>query len=169
MAARDVLKNLNLFVDGRGYAGQIDEYNPPDLTLTTEDYRAGGMDAPITLDMGMEVLETSFSLIAYDKSVLSLFGVAEGNNVQFIARGALESYDGTVTAVVHTMGGKITQIQRGTWTAGQKPQLTITMRLDYYKETHGGETVNEIDVQNMVRIVNGGEDRLAAIRDAIGI
>ena len=32
MAARDVLKNINLFVDGRGYAGQLQDYTPPVLT-----------------------------------------------------------------------------------------------------------------------------------------
>ncbi|AMW35750.1 hypothetical protein HEQ62_10815 [Haematospirillum jordaniae] len=41
MAARDVLKNINLFVDGRGYAGQLSEYSPPSLALVTEDFRAG--------------------------------------------------------------------------------------------------------------------------------
>lgn len=168
MAARDILKNINLFVDGRGYAGQIDDYSPPDLTLVTEDYRAGGMDAPITLDMGMEALEASFNLSAYDRDVLLQFGVAEGNSIPFIARGALESYDGTVTAVVHTMRGKITTLSRGTWEPGTKPQLSITMRLDYYKEEHGGQVVHEIDIENMVRIVNG-QDRLTEIREAIGL
>ena len=168
MPARDVLKNINLFVDGRGYAGQIDEYNAPDLTLSTEDYRAGGMDAPITIEMGQEPLETSFSLIAYDADVLALWGVAAGASVPFTARGALESYDGTVKPVIHRMRGKITSLQRGTWAPGQKPALTITMRLDYYQETHDGVITHEIDVENMVRTVNG-VDRLAAQRAALGI
>lgn len=56
MAARDILKNFNLFVDGRGYAGNVSEYTPPNLAVQTEDHRAGGMDAPIALDMGMEGL-----------------------------------------------------------------------------------------------------------------
>lgn len=168
MAARDVLKNINLFVDGRGYAGQVANYTPPQLTLVTDDHRAGGMDAAVTLDMGMEPLEVSFALTAYDRNALALFGVAEGNQVQFTARGALESYDGTVTPVVHQMRGKITAIDRGTWTPGEKANLTITMRLDYYKETHGGQVVHEIDVVNMVRVVNG-VDRLAQQRAALGI
>lgn len=168
MAARDVLKNINLFVDGRGYAGQLSEYNPPELTLVTEDYRGGGMDAPITVEMGMEPLETSFSLIAYDRDVLALFGIAEGNGVRLIARGALESYDGTVKPVVHTMRGKITQLSRGTWAPGQLPALQVTLRLTYYQEEHNGEVIHEIDIDNMVRIVNG-TDRLAQLRDALGM
>ena len=168
MPVRDVLKNINLFVDGRGYAGQIAEYNPPDLTLTTEDFRGGGMDAPIAIEMGQEALETSFALIAYDINVLSLWGVADGQEVPFTARGALESGDGTVTPVVHRMRGKITSLARGAWTPGSQPALTVTMRLAYYQEVHGGTIIHEIDIENMRRVVNG-VDRLAEQRAALGI
>lgn len=168
MAANDILKNMNLYVDGRGYAGKIDDYTPPDLSLVIEDYRAGGMDTSVPIDMGMEPLKASFNLGSYDRDVLALFGVAEGNKVPFTARGALESYDGTVTAVVHTMRGRITKIGRGTWTPGTKPQMNVEIALDYYKETHGSITVHEIDVENMIRVVNG-VDRLKQIRQAIGL
>ncbi|MFB9149517.1 phage major tail tube protein [Roseovarius ramblicola] len=168
MPARDVLKNLNLFVDGRGYAGQIDEYSPPDLTLTTEDYRGGGMDAPVPIEMGMESLETSFALISYDRNVLTQWGVRQGASVPMTVRGALESFDGTVKPVVHRMRGMITSLQRGTWAAAQKPALTVTMRPVYYREEHDGVLTHEIDLENMVRIVNG-EDLLAATRAALGL
>ena len=168
MAARDVRKNLNLFVDGRGYAGQIEEFNPPKLALVTEDFRAGGMDAPIELTMGMEKLEADFSLISYDKDVLSLFGVAEGSVVPFVAREALESFDGTVTPVVHTMRGKIRELDPGTSKAGDKPSLNVAMALTNYKLQHGDTTVIEIDVENMVRSING-VDALAGIRNALGL
>ncbi len=165
---RDVLKNLNLFVDGRGYAGQIDDYTPPALTMQTEEYRAGGMDAPVDISMGMEAMETSFNLIAYDRDVLGQFGLAEGNLVQLTARGALESFDGSRSTVVHNMRGKVTSLGRGTWAAGQKPQLSVTMRLVYYRETHGDLPIHEIDVENMIRRING-IDQLAEERDALGI
>jgi P2 family phage contractile tail tube protein len=42
------------------------------------------------------------------------------------------------------------------------------MDLRSYKYTQGGRTINDIDIPNMVRIVNG-TDRLAAQRNAIGI
>ena len=168
MPARNVLKNLNLFVDGRGHAGQIDEYSPPDLTLTTEDYRGGGMDAPVPIEMGMEPLETSFALIAYDPDVLTAWGVKQGASVPLTIRGALESFDGTVTPVIHRMRGMVTSLGRGTWAAAQKPTLTVTMRPVYYQETHNGVLIHEIDIDNMVRVING-EDRLASTRAALGI
>ena len=168
MAARDVRKNINLFVDGRGYAGQIEEFNPPKLAITTEEFRGGGMDAPIELTMGMEKLECDFGLIAYDVEVLKLFGVAEGSLVSFVAREALESFDGTVTPVVHTMRGKIRELDPGTSKAGDKPSLKVSMALTYYKLQHGTTTVLEVDVENMVRVVNG-VDQLASQRAALGL
>lgn len=168
MAARDVRKNFNAFVDGRGYAGQVDEFNAPKLTLITEEFRAGGMDAAIDVNMGMEKLVADFSLKAYDANVLALWGVAEGQEVPFTLRESLESFDGTVKAVVHSMRGKITELDPGTSKAGELPLLKATLSLTYYKLDHDGATIHEIDVPNMVRIVNG-VDALAAIRSALAI
>ena len=68
MAARDVRKNINLFVDGRGYAGQLQEFNPPVLTQKTEEFRGGGMVGPVAIPMGLEALMASATLIAYDRA-----------------------------------------------------------------------------------------------------
>lgn len=168
MAASDVRKNLNLFVDGRGFAGQIEEFNAPKLALKLEEFRAGGMNAPIDLDMGQEKMECDFSLVQYSKDVLALFGLAPGSTVPLVAREALESFDGTVTAVVHTMRGRITEVDPGTSKAGDKPSLKFALSLTYYKLQHGSTVVQEIDVPNMIHIVNG-VDRLAAQRAALGI
>lgn len=168
MAARDVIKNHNLFVDGRGYAGQLREVTPPKLTLVTEEARMGGMDAPVDITMGMEKLTADFTLISYDRAVLSLWGVAEGQHVAFTIREVLESHDGTTTPVVHNMRGKITELDSGTHTPGQAPGLKVTASLNYYKQTHGGRVIHEIDVDNMVRTVNG-VDALSAQRRALGM
>lgn len=168
MAARDVLKNFNLFVDGKGMAGQVDEYNAPKLTLKTEEYRGGGMDAPLELTMGMEKLECDASIIAYDSDVLALFGVVEGAQFSFTVRGHLESFDGTKSAVVHNMRGKIKELDSGSWKPGEKPSLKISMALSYYKLTIDGRIIHEIDIENMVHIQNG-VDVLAAARANLGI
>lgn len=168
MAARDVRKNLNLFVDGRGYAGQIDDFNAPKLTLKTEEFRGGGMFAPLDLTMGMEALKTDFSLLAYDRNVLASFGVAEGFTAPFVAREVLEDLAGNVTPVVHTMRGKVTELDPGTSAPGGKTSLKVQMSLAYYKLEHGGQVIHEIDVENMVAIVSG-VDLLAAQRAALAI
>lgn len=168
MSARDVRKNLNAFVDGRGYAGQLSSFTPPALTLTTEDFRGGGMNAATEIEMGMERLEGSMTFIAYDRDVLALWGVGPGREVPFTVREALESADGTVKAVVHTMRGKIRSFDSGEHSPGEVPSLTIELALNYYRHEHDGVVLHEIDVPNMVQVVNG-VDRLAAQRQALGI
>jgi P2 family phage contractile tail tube protein len=166
--ASNLLKNFNLYVDGRGFAGVVDELQLPTLGLVVEDFRAGGMDASVAVEMGQEKLEASFVLSGYEENVLNLWGIGQGTTVPLVARGALESLDGAVTPVVVYMNGTIRSMEPGAWKAGEKSTITFTMDLRSYKYTQAGRTINDIDVPNMVRIVNG-TDRLAAQRNAIGI
>lgn len=168
MGVRDVIKNWNVFIDGKGYAGQAEEVNPPKLTLKVEEFRAGGMNVPKELDMGMEKMEADFSLISFDRLVLARFGVAVGQTVPFVIRKVLESDDGTTTPVAYTMRARVKGIDPGTLKAGDKASLKVTLAVDYFKLDHGGITVQEIDVDNMVHMVNG-VDVLAGQRAALGI
>lgn len=168
MAAKAVRKYINLFVDGRGHAGQIEEFTPPKLGLKVEEFRAGGMDAPVDIPFGMERLEADFTLISYDRHVLAGFGLVSGAVLPFQAREVLEDHDGTVTSVIHHLRGRIREIDPGTSKAGDKPALKISLSVDYYKLVHGATTVHEIDPHNMLRIVNG-VDQLAEHRRALGM
>lgn len=164
----DILKNMNLFVDGRGHAGNIDELTLPKLALKTEDFRAGGMDAPVAVEMGMEKLEVSFTLSRFDKETLKLFGLASGNVKPLTARGSVESEDGTKLPVVVNMRGTMRELDMGNWKPGEKATVKAAIDLRYYKLTHGGEVIHEIDIENMVRII-GGVDQLAETRKNIGL
>lgn len=166
--ARDVLKNINAFVDGVGFAGQVEDYNPPKQTLQTEDFKGGGMFAPLEITMGLQKLETDFSIIAYDEGVLGDFTLAEGQPIAFEFRGFLESYDGTNSSVTHNITGKIKELDRGTWKSGEKSLLKISIAASYFKELRGAVTIHEIDVQNMIYIING-TDIMAAARAALGM
>lgn len=164
----NVLKNVNLFVDGRGYAGQVMEVNLPKLTVKMEEHRDGGMDAPAEIDMGLEKLECDFSTSNIDAELLRSWGLAPGNAIPVTFRGALESEDGTVTGVTCQVRGNVKEVDYGTWKAGEKVPLKCAMAVHYYRYEHDGEVIHEIDVDNMIRIVNG-TDRLAEQRAALGI
>lgn len=168
MAARDVLKNLNLFVDGRGQAGQLEDFNPPKLTLKMDEFRGGGMNAPLEIDQGLEKLEADFSLIGYDADVLALFGLRNGSDTPLVARGVLVSHDGTTTPVAHYMRGRVKMQDPGTWKAGEKAPLKTGVTLTYYKLVHGDRVIHEIDVVNMIQVVDG-VDQMAAQRAALGM
>ena len=166
--ASQILKNFSLFVNGKGYAGQAEEIKTPTLNLKGEEYRAGGMDAPVFVELGQEKLEASFILTGYFPEVLSLWGVGPQAVIQFVARGAVESLDGTVQPVNVTMNGLIRQIEPAAWKAGEKSALTFSLELQSYTYTQNGTVVHDIDILNFKRVVNG-VDRLASQRTAIGL
>ena len=85
-----ILKNFNLFVDGRGYAGRVDEITLPKLTIKTEEFQGAGMSAPVEIDLGMEKLEMDMTFSEYDPELFKLFGLTNGSEVAFTIRGALE-------------------------------------------------------------------------------
>ena len=94
-----VLKNMNLFVDGRGYAGRVDEIKLPKLTLKTEEHRAGGMDIPVELELGMDKLEAELTISDFDPEVFKLFGLLDSTRTQITLRGAIQA-QGTVARPV---------------------------------------------------------------------
>ncbi len=166
--ADNILKNMNLFVDGVGFAGEVEEMTPPVLTIIEEDVRTGGMDAPLALDFGMEKLSASFSMSNYNKDIMKRFGFTKGTRIPVVMRGALVDWDGTVKAAIITMTGKIRSIDLGSWTAGSRQTMKVEMSLDYYKHEVDKEVVHEIDILNMKRVVDG-IDQLEAMRNAIGM
>lgn len=166
---RNVRKYFSTFVNGLSYAGDTEELTLPKLVMKMEEWRAGGMNAPMEVNVGMEKMESDFSMLAYDPNILGLFGVAVGQQTPFTFREVLESDgDGTVTGVVHTLRGRIKEIDQGTVKPGEKVAIKTSIAVDYYKLQHGATVVHEIDVVNMIHVVNG-VDILAAQRSALGM
>lgn len=119
----NILKNFNLFVDGRGYAGRVEEVILPKLSVKTEEHRVGGMDIPIELDMGMNKLDCDFTISDYDPKILESFGLYNGAQVPLTLRGGLTDESAAVTPVVVTLRGAWREVDFGTWKVGQKTPL----------------------------------------------
>lgn len=167
-AAAQIRKNFNLFLDGFGYAGNVEEYQPPSLAVQVEDFRAGGMDTSVALDMGQEKMEATFKLSKITFEALRLWGVGQGQTFSLVVRCALEDLDGTVKPEVFTQRGTIRTIEFDAITPGSKAGVQITMDIREFAYEIDGVRVHDIDALNMKRIVNG-VDRLAAQRAAIGL
>jgi len=162
-----VLKNFSLFVDGRGLAGTIDTLTLPTFALKMEEFRGGGMDAPVELDMGMEKLEGTFALAEYNPDIVALYGLARADT-QLTARGALRRDGEDAIPMVVNMTGQVKELDPGDWKAGDMATGTFSYTLRYLKITVGGRELIEIDKVNMIRRING-VDQLATIRQAIGV
>lgn len=166
---KDTLRNMNLYVNGKGYAGVIDELTLPKLTVKTEEYRGGGMDIPIEVDMGMEKMEIDFTLSKFDRNVLTSFGLKAGINIPLTVRGSILSEEhGTEQPIVIHLKGIVREMDFGTWKAGDQATVKTLIALRYYRLTLNHNNLIEIDIANMVRKIDG-IDQLAESRKNIGL
>ena len=163
------LRNFSLFIDGEGYAGKVTELTLPTLAIQAEEYRAGGLDVPVEIDMGMEALEAEFTLAEYDPEVLKLWGLYDQMAVQLTARGAIQrNGDADAVSVVVNLTGHFKTFDPGAFEAGAITEANFTFGVRYYKLAIANEELIEIDIENMKRIVNG-TDQLTSLREAMGL
>ncbi|MGO4003743.1 phage major tail tube protein [Pseudomonas fluorescens] len=164
----EVLYNTNLFVDGISLQGDVPSLTLPKLTLKTDDYRAGGMDAAVEIDMGTEKLEASFTTNGVRREVLKFFGQADLTAFNASFRGAFKGQKGAVKSVVATLRGGLKEVDPGEWKPGEKGEFKYAVAVTYYKLEIDGSVMFEIDPLNSIRVIDG-TDQLAAVRAALGM
>ena len=164
----ETLANMNLFVDGISFQGDVPSLTLPKLTLKTEEHRVGGMDVPVELDMGMEKQEAGFTTTGVRRESLKMFGLADGSGFNGVFRGAFKGLKGKVTPVIVTLRGLLKEVDMGDWKSGDKAEIKHNVALTYYKLEVDDRLIYEIDALGMKRVING-VDQLAAQRSALGL
>ncbi len=159
------LKAFNLYLDGGSYAGRADTITLPELNFVRESHRAGGMDGPRSIELGMELLSVSMVVSDYDTRLISLMGQ---DDVPIVARGSVQEQGKGPEAIVVNMRGLFAGLNFSAWTPGTKSTQTLTGELGYFRYRQRDEEFCEIDILNMIRRF-GGIDQLAGHRDNIGI
>ena len=164
----NLLRNINLEVDGRAYPRKVKMLRLPKLTIQTQEYRAGGMDSSVDIDMGMERMEAVFTMSSIDAELLKHFGLTAERSVPLAFRGGLRDDSGATRPVVAHLRGQVKEIDWGDWTPGETSETAYMVSVRYYKFEQDGDVVHEIDVENMIRIIDG-EDQLESMRQALGL
>lgn len=164
-----IVKNYNLFVQGRGKAGLCDEAEVPEYVERTEEHSAGGMDGTAEVGMGQEAMRAKFTMAEVDPDLLRLVGIANGNTARLVLRASAQREDESfTTAHVYEMHGAIRNLKIAPFKKGEKTTVEFEMSVNYYRVNLAGEDLLEIDVINMIRRV-GGVDQLALQRADLGM
>lgn len=167
MALSRKLKNMNLFNEGQSYLAEVQSVNTPKLARKMEDYRGGGMDGTVKIDMGAEAMEMEWTLGGPDRTVLRQFGRPglSGTFLRFVGsyqNDATGSYD----TVEITVRGRHEEVDMGEAKIGEGGECKVKTQCVYYRLEWNGRVEVEIDVLNMIYIVDG-VDILAEQRAAI--
>jgi len=169
MALPRTLKDMLLFNEGLNYLGDAKTVTLPTLTRKMEEWRGAGMNVPVSMDMGMEAMELSFTCGGLRRDVLRQWGMPTAAGVYLRFAGNYQSDDTAAMDHVEVIvRGRHSEIEMGDQETGEVSEFKATMALAYYKLVWNGRTEIEIDPLAMIEIV-GGVDRLAERRSALGI
>lgn len=169
MALPSTLKNFNLFNDGSSYMGVAEEVKLPKLTRKMDEFRGGGMNGPVSVDLGQEKLELEFTCGGIMRQVFDQYAATKVDGVMLRFAGAYQRDDtADVQAVEVVVRGRHTEIDPGDSKAGDRGKLVVKSAISYYKLSIDGDAVIEIDLLNMIEIVNG-VDMMVEQRKAIGL
>lgn len=159
------IKNFNAFIGAVSYFGRVTEGKLPELKLKNSDYRGGGMDAPVAVPMGQEMMEAELTFAEWNAQLYK----AWGNRDRIVMRPAAQGEeDFGADTYIFTMAGRIKDVTGDPLKVADDASLKLVMAVDYFKVELNGETLIDIDVENAVRIV-AGVDQMAAMRVAMGI
>ena len=163
------LKNFNLFQNGVSFMGMVPEVTLPKLSRKMEEYRAGGMSGPVSVDFGNEAVSIEWTAGGLMIEALKQYGARSHGAVQLRFAGAYQEDDeGTVTAVEVVVRGRYKEIDLGTAKVADDTTHKYTMACSYYKLMVDGAAVIELDFMSGIETI-GGTDTTAAIRKAIGL
>ncbi len=161
------LKDLMLFNDGQRYLGEVSSATLPKLTRKLEEWRGGGMDSAVKIDMGGEAMEMEWATGGPLRDVLRQYADTDIAGVQLRFVGAWQQDDsGDVDRIEIVIRGRHEEIDMGEAKPGEGGEFKVKTALSYYKLTWNGVTEIEADPLGGVLIV-GGIDRRAAIRNAL--
>ena len=169
MALPRKLKNMNLFDEGESFHGQVDEVTLPKLSRKMEEYRAGGMNAPVEIDHGQELMTAEVVCGGIMESILKQWGSMKADGIGLRFAGSYQREDtGLEEQVEVVMRGRWKEVDMAGAKVGDDTKHKHMATLAYYRLSIAGQEIIEIDVLGMVERVNG-VDLMAERRKNIGL
>lgn len=169
MALPSIIKNMNLFLNGTSYLGKVPEVSIPKLARKFEDYRGGGMDGNVQVDMGMENIEFEWKPGGLIDAIFDGFGAAtvDAEQLRWVGAYQDDSTGGWTSAEI-SMRGRHQEIDMGTGKPGDAGGQTVKTVCPYYRLDINGANKIEYDALAMIFMVNG-VNRYEELRAILGV
>lgn len=165
---KKIIRDFSLAIDGVVFRGDCDMVSIPEFTKKMDEYRGGGMDAPVEVSLGYEKKELEFELTAADPSVVRLIGIGEEDFKLFTIYAYTKGFDNSEEGIKIECQGEVKKLDKRDLKPGDKTKLKFTVAVHWYKETQGGVVVLEHDPLNLKMTVNG-VDKYNTRRTLLGL
>jgi len=160
-----MMKDINIFVDGIGHLGTSKEVKLPQVKFKKQSIERGGFEKDINIGT-LEKLEAEFTLSEYSPAVYAAMGAgtATGLGANITIKGSITQQGKNIPALA-TLQGEI-EVDDGTWKANGEVERKINMSVNKYIMEIDGKQGVLLDTENMIAIIDG-VDYLADLRSQI--
>jgi P2 family phage contractile tail tube protein len=160
-----MMKDINIFVDGVGHLGTSEEIKLPTVKFKKESIERGGFEKDVNLGT-FEKLEAEFTLSEYSPAIYAAMaaGTATGLGVNITVKGSI-TQNGKHIPSLATLQGDI-EVDDGSWKANSKVERKVKMSVNLYAMHIDGKEAILLDTENMIAIIDG-VDYLADLRTHI--
>lgn len=168
MALPRILKGFTCYIDALSTDGELTEMTRPKMARKYEEYRAGGWDGSVQIDMGLENLECELKFGGYMTSIIERLGVGLSDTLLRIQGSLHQENSLNYDELRIEMRGRFAEVDPGSDKAGDLGETSSKYYPTYYKESLNGKALIEIDIVRGIFATNG-VDRLASKRKALGL
>lgn len=163
------LKDMVVHGNGESFMGECKTFTRPPLEMQGEDWKGGGMIAPVKLFNGLGALEVEHTYGGEIPALNATFAERAIDATQLRFTGSYQNEGtGAYDHVEITVRGRTYGIDAGGDEVGGDTEVTYKTSCVYYKQVRNGRVEFEIDVLNKVFIV-AGVDRMAEERAILGL
>ncbi|SIO94668.1 phage major tail tube protein [Vibrio spartinae] len=163
-----VLADFAWYQDGVGMIGLTPKIKLPPLTREVEEYIAGGMAGTIKIDMAaVQAEDLEVTLAEPNIETIKMFGLANGQEKQFVFRSAMKGTSSVDKFVVKVLG-RVIGLELGEIERKKLAETTCKITWTEYTIENNGEEILKIDLISGIERV-GGTDLRAEINKALGI
>lgn len=161
-----VQKFFDVFDQNKSFLNQAKSIELPKLVRKMEDYKGGGMDGDIQIDMGQDKMECTITYVGKNNAAKEWGARTHDAIYRRITAAYQDDDSGAIDAVEWEIRGRLIEIDEGNLEKGKMNEEKEKIAVTYYRKRVNGVTITEIDTVNMVCITNS-IDRLAAFKAAI--
>ncbi|MFQ3396179.1 phage major tail tube protein [Enterobacter mori] len=134
-----VYRGCTLLLNGFQLSDMV-AYTPPALRITKKLFRAGNMNAPVSVDTGTEELTATYKVPGMDYSAFLLFGAVPGVKARLTVRRAYRGVMEGVMYLEEQVEGFISDISSDEHGADNRSDVgqVMTVSASYYSVTANG-------------------------------
>ena len=148
------ISDVNVFVDGVGHLGVVEEVKLPEVKQKLESVNVGGIERDVQTGI-LEKMEAEIALTEYSPVVYAAMAanMKKGLPVPFLCKSNIVQ-GGTKKGVIAAIAGDIT-VSDNSLKGGEGAKRTVKVSVRQYTLEIDGKQSVMIDVDNLVAIIDG--------------